>query len=137
MTPDAARTGEMTVPVSIGEVVDKITILEIKSERLSDPERLSNVREELSRVSAAFEAQFPDTSPELNELIAALKAVNSALWEIEDDIRDCERAKSFDERFVELARAVYQSNDRRAALKREINLLLGSQLIEEKSYTSY
>jgi hypothetical protein len=137
MTSDTARSGEMTVPVSIGEVVDKITILEIKSERLSDPERLSNVREELSQLSAAFETRFPDTSPELDELIADLKTVNSALWEIEDDIRDCERQRSFDDRFVELARAVYQTNDRRAALKREINVLLGSQLIEEKSYSSY
>jgi Family of unknown function (DUF6165) len=137
MTPGTVRSGEMTVPVSIGEVVDKITILEIKSERLFDPERLSNVREELSQLSAAFEAQFPDRSPELDELVAALKTVNSALWEIEDDIRDSERQRSFDDRFVELARAVYRTNDKRAAIKREINVLLGSQLIEEKSYTSY
>jgi chaperonin cofactor prefoldin len=137
MTPDAIRSGEMTVPVSIGEVVDKITILEIKSERLPDPERLSNVREELSQLSSAFEAQFPDTSPALDELIAALKGVNSTLWEIEDAIRECERARSFGDRFVELARAVYKTNDRRAALKREINVLLGSQLIEEKSYSAY
>jgi hypothetical protein len=137
MTTDEPRSGEMTVPVSIGEVADKITILQIKSERLSDPERLVNVREELRQLSDVFAAQLPATGPELDELIEALRTVNASLWEIEDDIRECEREQAFDDRFVALARAVYQTNDRRAALKREINVLLGSRLIEEKSYTAY
>ena len=137
MNNDAPRSGEMTVPVSIGEVVDKITILEIKSERLSDPARLENVREELKQLGVAFRSQFPHADAELEGLIASLKAVNTSLWEIEDDIRECERAKTFDEHFVELARAVYRTNDKRAALKRKINVLLGSQLIEEKSYSAY
>jgi hypothetical protein len=130
-------SGEMKVPVSIGEVVDKLTILEIKAERLSDPDRLVNVREELRQLRAAFAAQFPEPDPRLDELIASLKTVNGSLWEIEDEIRDCEREKDFGDRFVQLARAVYQTNDRRAAVKREINLLLGSRLIEEKSYAAY
>ena len=134
---DPAPSGEMTVPVSIGEVVDKLTILEIKSERLSDPGRLANVREELRLLGAAFAAQFPDPDPRFGELVAALKSVNGALWEIEDDIRDCEREKDFGDRFVQLARSVYRTNDERAALKREINVLLGSKLIEEKSYAAY
>jgi hypothetical protein len=134
---DPARSGEMTVPVSIGEVVDKLTILEIKSERLANPDRLANVREELKQLGAAFAAQFPKPDPRLDELVGALKSINGALWEIEDEIRDCEREKDFGDRFIQLARSVYQTNDKRAAIKREINVLLGSQLIEEKSYAAY
>lgn len=137
MSHSGTSTGEISVPVSIGEVLDKITILEIKSERLGDEAKLHNVREELRRLSAVFAEQFPEVGDEVRELVGRLKIVNEALWEIEDDIRDCERRRSFDEDFVELARAVYTTNDERAALKREINLRLGSQLIEEKSYTSY
>jgi CHAD domain-containing protein len=130
-------TGEISVPVSFGEVLDKITILEIKSDRLGDEAKLHNVREELRRLRATFGEQFPELADDVRGLVRQLKQVNEALWEIEDDIRECERRKSFEERFVELARAVYTTNDVRAALKRELNLRLGSQLIEEKSYTSY
>ena len=101
-----STSGEMSVPVSIGEVVDKITILEIKSERLTDTDRLANVRDELHQLRSAFDEQFPDSNPQLDELIASLKAVNLALWQIEDDIRDCERVKDFGDRFVHLARSV-------------------------------
>jgi len=137
MSSSGTRAGEMTVPVSIGEVLDKITILQIKSERLRDEAKLRNVGEELRALTQAFDDQFPVLDEEISRLVAALKAVNETLWEIEDDIRECERGKSFDARFIELARAVYQTNDERAALKREINVQLGSQLIEEKSYTPY
>jgi hypothetical protein len=124
------------VPVSWGEVIDKITILEIKSERLSDPAKLANVRHELDLLTAVREREFPDHRA-LAEIAARLKAVNATLWDVEDAIREEERAGRFGARFVELARAVYVTNDRRAALKRDINTLLGSALIEEKSYAPY
>jgi len=130
----------MTKPVMIeiapGELIDKITILRIKDERIADPARRANVRVELETLAEVRAAALPE-DPELDRLEADLKAVNEALWEIEDDIRDCERAADFGPRFVELARAVYKTNDRRADLKRAINLHLGSRLIEEKSYQPY
>lgn len=124
------------IEVALGELVDKITILRIKDERIADAAKRANVREELKTLTKARTAALPD-DPELDRLEADLKAVNEALWEIEDDIRDCERAGDFGPSFIALARAVYQANDRRAALKREINLRLGSRLIEEKSYKPY
>jgi hypothetical protein len=123
------------VEVSPGELVDRITILEIKLGRLSDSGALANVRREYDSL-AREQARLPE-SADLARLTADLKAVNETLWGIEDDIRGCERAKDFGPKFVELARAVYRTNDRRAALKRQINLLLGSQIVEEKSYTTY
>ena len=123
------------VPVSWGELVDKITILEIKAERIDDVSKRGNVQRELDLL-AARRAAAP-ASPELDRLTAALKAVNLELWVIEDDIRDCERASDFGPRFVELARAVYYTNDRRAVLKKDINTLLGSAIVEEKSYRPY
>ena len=122
--------------ISAGELIDKITILEIKAGRLEDPAQLANVRMELESLVAARDAALTPSS-ELVELTALLKAVNERLWQIEDDIRDCERAKQFEARFVELARAVYMNNDERAALKRRINELLGSRIVEEKSYAPY
>ncbi len=124
------------VPVSWGEIIDKITILEIKAERLADPAKLANVNKELSELVAVREREFPDHAP-LAALSAQLKAINEKLWVIEDDIRDCERAKAFGAKFVELARAVYVTNDERAGAKRKVNDLLGSALIEEKSYAPY
>jgi hypothetical protein len=123
------------VEVSPGELIDKITILEIKLARLADAAALANVRREYDALERE-RARLP-ASAELARLASELKAVNETLWVIEDDIRDCERAKDFGAAFVELARAVYRNNDRRAALKREINLLLGSAIIEEKSYAKY
>jgi len=128
------------VPVSWGELIDKIAILEIKSERISDAAKLVNVRTELAALAGVRDANLPSDKKALADLAtltADIKKVNEALWEIEDDIRDCERDKDFGPRFVELARSVYKTNDRRAALKRDINTLLGSELVEEKSYQSY
>ena len=124
------------VPVSPGEVLDKITILEIKSERMTDPDKLANVRTELAllRETWAKAVQADDVVRQLHD---ALKEINEKLWEIEDDIRDKERVKQFDDRFVELARSVYFTNDRRSQVKKELNLHLGSQIIEEKSYQDY
>lgn len=124
------------VPVSWGEVIDKITILEIKAERLSDPAKLANVRRELDALAAVRDREFPGHAG-LAALAAELKTINESLWEIEDEIRDCERARDFGETFVRLARSVYVTNDRRAAVKRRINDLLGSELVEEKSYAPY
>ena len=111
-------------------------ILEIKTERMTDATKLENVRIELATLAKARDAAIP-RSAELAELTDQLKSINEQLWDIEDDIRDCERAKDFGEKFVELARSAYKSNDRRSALKRTINMLLGSRLVEEKSYRVY
>ena len=119
-----------------GELVDKITILEIKTERIQDAGKLKNVRLELETLAAARD-QALAPSPELATLTAELKRMNEALWDIEDQIRDCERREDFGPEFIRLARAVYHSNDRRAAVKRQINERLGSALIEEKSYAAY
>jgi hypothetical protein len=118
-------------PISWGELIDKLTILELKAARLSDPAALANVRRELAAL-APLEAAANDAR--LPALRAALMEVNAALWDIEDRIREKEAAADFGAAFVELARAVYRQNDRRAALKREISSALGSELIEEKSY---
>jgi tetratricopeptide (TPR) repeat protein len=127
---------DVCIPVAPGELVDKITILEIKLERIRDSAKLANVRAELAELTVARERYLPD-SAELLRLTRELKAINEALWQIEDDLRDCERVRDFGPRFIQLARSVYQNNDRRAALKRQINQQLGSRLIEEKSYASY
>lgn len=124
------------VATSPGELIDKITILEIKSERIKDEQKLANVRVELGILSDCL-AQNIAPSAELTSLHKQLREVNEKLWVIEDDIRDCERAKDFGPIFIELARAVYFTNDKRAALKREINLLVSSEIIEEKSYAPY
>ena len=126
----------MHVPVSPGEVLDKITILEIKSERMTDPEKVANVRTELALLQEVWSSNIKD-SETIRSLHAQLKKINEALWEIEDDIRDKERAREFDDRFIELARAVYVTNDRRSQVKKELNLHLGSEIIEEKSYQDY
>jgi hypothetical protein len=124
------------VPVSPGEVLDKITILEIKSERMEDPDKLANVRRELALLNETWAASVtPDDV--IEHLHAQLKEINEALWEIEDDVRDKERAKEFDQRFIELARSVYFTNDRRSAVKKALNLHLGSEIVEEKSYQDY
>lgn len=123
-------------PIAPGELIDKITILRIKSERISDEAKLANVRIELDVLNKT-RAEAVEESAKLTELDAALQAVNEELWEIEDDIRDCERNDDFSDTFIQLARAVYVTNDKRAALKKEINLLLGSDIVEEKSYAEY
>ncbi|MDF2234554.1 DUF6165 family protein [Albimonas sp. CAU 1670] len=130
--------GEIGVQVEIspGELIDKITILEIKCERIADPSRRFNVTTELALLVAARDAALPAPA-ELDELTDALREVNADLWSIEDDLRACEAQGEFGPGFVALARSVYRLNDRRAALKREINLLLGSRLMEEKSHPLY
>lgn len=124
------------VPVSPGEVLDKITILEIKSERIQDEEKLANVQRELALLKQTW-AQSVDEDKVIRQLHDQLKEINEALWDIEDDIRDEERSKKFEERFIELARNVYFTNDRRSRVKKELNLHLGSAIVEEKSYQAY
>jgi len=126
----------ISVPVSHGELIDKITILEIKAAYIRDAAKLANVRAELELLNATWgkdAASKVDISAERTQL----KAVNEALWDIEDRIRLKEKAQAFDAAFIELARSVYVRNDERAAIKRTINLKLGSQLVEEKSYENY
>jgi hypothetical protein len=129
-------TASISVEVSPGELIDKITILEIKLESIEDEDKLKNVKLEWETLTRARDDAI-EASPELEKLMAGLKESNERLWEIEDDIRQCERDKDFSNRFVELARAVYVNNDQRSRLKRKINELLGSRLIEEKSYAAY
>ena len=128
--------GTVKVDVAPGELIDKITILMIKLERMGDPDKLANVRLELNILTAIRESSVPK-SQALDDLTNRLKQVNEALWNIEDDIRACEAEGHFGDTFVQLARAVYRTNDERAQLKRNINLLLGSQILEEKSYKPY
>lgn len=123
----------MKIEVSNGEIIDKLTIIEIKLERISDREKLDNLRKEQSVLREAAEKIIPDTDP----LYMELYKVNSDLWDIEDHIRDLERRKDFGEDFVSTARAVYFKNDLRSEIKRKINLSTNSGLIEEKSYEKY
>lgn len=123
-------------PISWGELLDKISILQIKSERVRSAEARRNIRAELEQLSAIV-AERLSGDDRLRVACARLKAINERLWDIEDGIRDKERAQAFDAEFIALARSVYQSNDERAAIKREINLQTGSELIEEKQYSVY
>jgi len=132
----ADRSPIITIPVSPGEVVDRLTILEIKSQRIKDAAKRANVHVELASLAKAAKGAIPDTD-EMRGLRAELKAINEKLWVIEDDIRDCERQGDFGAAFVALARSVYRTNDQRAGLKRRINEALGSDLIDEKSYAPY
>ena len=125
-----------TVEISWGELIDKITILEIKEQRLTSPAAVANVRKELAALNSAVSALNP-VPAELGALKQDLKSINEALWDIENRTRAKEAAKSFDQQFVELTRSVYLNNDKRALIKRRINELLNSELIEEKQYTSY
>ena len=129
-------SGAALVPISLGELVDKMTILKIKSQRIQDPAKVANVRNELALLAAA-RARFSIPDQAMQHLKADLMQTNEMLWDIEDRIRDCERDKNFGPEFVELARSVYRTNDRRAAIKRQINDLAGSSIVEEKSYRQY
>ena len=130
------KVASVAIETAPGELLDKLAILEIKRERVNDPGKLSHVCAELAALAAARSQAIPD-SPELAKLSASLKAVNEELWDVEDEIRRCDRDHDFGPRFIELARSVYRHNDHRAALKRKINELLGSTLIEEKEYVRY
>jgi Family of unknown function (DUF6165) len=125
------------VPVSWGELIDKIVILEIKVERLRAPDAVANARRELALLLEVFATMADSPPAELAALQAALGVVNRRLWQIEDEIRAKEAAQSFDVGFIALARAVYQSNDERSRIKRAINQLLGSSIVEEKQYIAY
>jgi predicted nucleic acid-binding Zn ribbon protein len=127
---------EISVPISPGELIDKITILRIKLARMTDARKLTNVRIELEALLAAWRSH-PYCRHDIAAEELALQTVNERLWVIEDDIRDKERAQAFDADFIRLARAVYFENDERAAIKRRINEKLGSSIIEEKSYRGY
>lgn len=124
------------IPVSLGELADKITILEIKKEKISDQAKLTNIVRELDLLSDVLHKQ-PVGDDVFHRLLRELGEVNRRLWDIEDRIRDCEREGRFDQTFIDLARGVYQSNDVRARLKFEINSRYGSALVEEKSYAAY
>ena len=126
----------LSVQTSPGEFLDKLSILEIKAERITAESRLANVRRELELLRATWSAS-PLAGRDVSVLTAQLRVVNEALWDIEDRIRLKEAAQAFDAEFIELARSVYRTNDRRAAIKRELNVVLGSELLEEKSYPSY
>ena len=139
--PDPARQnsplkGTALVPIAFGELIDKITILEIKRERISDAQRIANVVRELDILNAAL-CEFADLPAAFTPLKNELRTINERLWDIEDRIRDCERNKDFGPLFVQLARAVYVTNDRRAATKRALSQLVNSSIVEEKSYEQY
>ena len=124
------------VPVSPGELLDKITILEIKEKQITDTEKLQNVVTELHLLTEVWNQSLADDNT-VKQLKHVLKTTNISLWDIEDKIRDKEARKEFDQEFVELARSVYLQNDKRAEIKKQINALLGSKIMEEKSYTGY
>lgn len=124
------------VPISPGELLDKISILELKTERIDDPQKRANVEREFDLLTGLWHAEASETG-DITRMRTELKSLNETLWDIEDEIRDCERRDDFGDRFIELARGVYKTNDQRAALKRRINEALGSTILEEKSYKAY
>ena len=128
------NAGEVLVPLSIGELLDKITILQIKAEKIKDEGKLKNINKELSALISICKQSEIDVN---HVLVIKLKQINQTLWVVEDKLRDLEQVKQFDAAFVQLARDVYFTNDTRAAVKKELNLLLGSSYVEEKSYKPY
>jgi hypothetical protein len=134
-TAQRLQTGTALAPIAFGELVDKISILEIKSDRIADPAKNSNVRRELEVLNAVL-ANFT-LAPGFAEIKAELRRINETLWDLEDEVRRCEREQDFGSLFIEAARGIYKTNDRRAAVKRELNELAGSSLLEEKSYEDF
>ena len=132
----APERRRLFAPISVGELFDKIAILEIKAERIGEPAKRRNVAAELRLLLSVRDRQVP-RNPELEPLATELKQINETLWNVEGHIRECERLGEFGERFIALARSVYRTNDRRAELKRRINVVAGSTIFEEKSYTEY
>ena len=126
----------INIEISIGEFWDKITILQIKADRIKDKDKLVNITKELNQLVNHWE-KSSHNEIEINEELKNLRHINEQLWDIEDDIRDKEQAQEFDDVFVELARSVYFTNDKRAEVKKEINEKMGSSLVEEKSYKVY
>jgi len=127
---------DILIPISPGELLDKITILRIKADRIKEADKLANVQNELKMLEAVW-SQAVDQDDTIQQLTVELTSINESLWDIEDDIREEERHRRFGERFIELARSVYVTNDRRAEAKKKINLHLGSAIVEEKSYQDY
>ncbi len=127
----------MKIEISTGELIDKLSILEIKLLNINDPQKSSNVYKELETLNPYFQDLLDKYGLKIKNLYIKISRINKTLWDIEDDIRDKEKAEEFDEEFVELARSVYIVNDQRAAVKKEINLLTKSKLVEEKSYKDY
>ena len=127
---------DILIPISPGELLDKITILQIKTDRIDDPKKNANVQAELKLLTEVW-GRSVEQDKEIEGLTNDLKSINETLWEIEDDIRDEERSRSFGERFIELARSVYVTNDERANIKKKVNIHLGSLIVEEKSYQKY
>jgi hypothetical protein len=127
---------DILVPISVGELIDKITILQIKSERIANKDQVANVKRELTALDAVS-ARIACDPTVLAQCTADLKRVNETLWEVEDAIRDCEASGDFGPRFIELARSVYRHNDERARLKRELNMAAGSRYVEENSYAAF
>ena len=132
---DRVPAGAALAPIAFGELVDKISILEIKGDRIADPAKNANVRRELEVLNRVL-ANFAPMSG-FAGLKAELRRINEALWDLEDEVRRCEREKDFGPLFIEAARGIYKTNDRRAAVKRELNELAGSSLLEEKSYEDF
>ncbi len=127
--------GTALAPIAFGELIDKISILEIKSDRIADPAKNSNVRRELEVMNGVLAHFAPARG--FADLKAELRRINEALWDLEDEIRKYEREKDFGPLFIEAARGIFKTNDRRAAVKRELNELAGSSLLEEKSYEDF
>lgn len=127
----------MKIEISIGELIDKLSILEIKLTNIKDSKKSINVYKELETLNPYFQDLLDEYGLKIKSLYTEISRINKVLWDIEDAIRDKEKAKEFDEEFVELARSVYITNDQRAAVKKEINLLTKSELVEEKSYSDY
>ena len=125
----------INTPISLGELVDKISILMIKKKNISDSIKLQHVKKELEFLQKTLKKYISEE--EINEFLIKLVNINSKLWDIEDDIRECERKKSFDQTFIDLARSVYFTNDERAKVKNDINKIFGSELVEVKSYEEY
>ena len=131
-----ANTNGIPTFIAPGELLDKLTILEIKLQKIKNEDTLKDIQYEFDVLTETKNTYIP-SSDEVNELYASLKEVNLELWVIEDDIRDCEREKDFSETFIKLARSVYITNDKRASIKKDINRLLGSKIVEHKSYAAY
>ena len=125
----------ISTPVSLGELVDKISILHIKNKNIKDDEKLKLIREELKLLTITLNTHLKKN--DIQEFLDALIKINSELWIIEDEIRDCERSKKFDEKFISLARSVYITNDKRSEIKLDINKKFGSKIVEVKSYEEY
>ena len=125
----------ISTPVSLGELVDKISILHIKNNNIKDDEKLKLIREELKLLNITLDDHIKKN--DIQEFLDALIKINSELWVIEDKIRDCERKKQFDEKFISLARSVYITNDKRSEIKLGINKEFGSKIVEVKSYEEY